>query len=99
MIWSCAFQQLDRPSLQAFLTLTDLHPHALTFCQPAQPAALKRRRMDENILPAAILSNEAKPLVGVVHFNRTDAFLVAPTLGCRCEDERGAERPAGLLVT
>ena len=67
-------QEFDRPSLQAFLTLTDLHAHALTFCQPAEPAALKRRRMDENILPAPILSNEAKPLVGIVHFNRTDAF-------------------------
>ena len=81
MIWSCAFQQLDRPSLQAFLTLTDLHPHALTFCQPAQPAALKGRRMDENILPATILSNEAKPLVAIVHFNRTDAFRGRPVIG------------------
>ena len=71
---------IDRAS-RPFLTLTDLHPHTLTFCQPAQPAALERRRMDENILPAAILSNEAKPLVGIVHFDRTDAFRRRPDSG------------------
>ena len=78
-----SIQEFDRPSLQALLTLTDLHLHALTLCQPAQPAALKRRRMDENILPAAILSNEAKPLVGIVHFDRTDAFRRRPGTGLR----------------
>ena len=74
-------QEFDRPSLQAFLTLTDLHLNPLAFCQPAQPAALKRRRMDEDVLPAAILSNEAKPLAGIVHFNRTDAFRGRPDTG------------------
>jgi len=73
--------EFDGASLQAFLTLTDLHQHPLAFCQPAQPAALKRRRMDENILPAAIRSNEAKPFVGIVHFNRTDAFRRRPDTG------------------
>jgi hypothetical protein len=76
-----SIQEFDRPSLQALLTLTDLHAHALTFCQPAQPAALKRRRMDENILPPIIRSNEAKPLAGIVHFNRTDAFRGRPVIG------------------
>jgi hypothetical protein len=32
-------QEFARPILQAFLTLTDLHAHALTFYQPAEPAA------------------------------------------------------------
>jgi len=91
-------QQFDRPSLQAFLTLTDLHPHALTFCQPAQPAALKRRRMDENILSAAILPYEAKPLFAVVPLDRTDAFLGRPDVGLPLR--RGTtERPAGVLVS
>ena len=69
---------MDRPSLRPFLTLTDLHPHTLTFRQPAQPASLERRRMDENILPTTILPYETKPLIGVVPFNRTDAFLSGP---------------------
>ena len=76
-----SIQELDRPSLQALLTLTDLHPHPLTLCQTAQPAALKRRRMDEYVLPAAILSNEAKPLGGIIHFDRTDAFRGRPDSG------------------
>jgi hypothetical protein len=37
-----------------------LHPHALTFCQPAQPAALKGRRMNENILPAVTSLTDSK---------------------------------------
>ena len=80
-IWSCAFQQFDRPSLRPFLTLTDLHPHTLTFRQPAQPAALKRRRVDENILPTTVLPYEAKPLFAVVPFDRTDGFLGRPDAG------------------
>jgi hypothetical protein len=50
-------QEFDRPSLRPFLTLTDLHPHSLTFGQPNQPAALERRRMNEYILPSDILSS------------------------------------------
>ena len=87
--------EFDGASLQAFLTLTDLHPHTLAFSQPAQPAALKRRGVDENILSAAIRPNKAKPLIGIVHFNRTNAFLVAPTLGCPAK-RTGGERPAGV---
>jgi hypothetical protein len=60
---------LDRPSLRALLTLTDLHSHTLTFRQPAQPAALERRRMDENILPTAILAYKTKSLIGIVPFD------------------------------
>jgi hypothetical protein len=38
--------------------LTDLHPHTLTFRQPAHPAALERLCMDENILPTTITAFE-----------------------------------------
>ena len=65
----CSVKELDRPSLRALLTLTDLHSHTLTFRQPAQSAAVKRRRMDENILPTAILAYKAKSLIGVVPFD------------------------------
>ena len=71
-------QEFDRPSFRLFLTLTDLHPHTLTFRQPAQSAAPKRRGMDEDILPTAIPPYEPKPFIGVVPFNRTDAFLGGP---------------------
>src|SRR5438552_7449757 len=37
--------------------------------------------MDENILASAILPYEAKPLVAIVHFNRTDAFRGRPDTG------------------
>jgi hypothetical protein len=63
------------------VTLTDLHSHALTFRQPAQSAALKRFRMDKNILPTIILLYETEPLMSVVPFNRTDAFLSRPDAG------------------
>ena len=59
----CSVHEFDGASLQAFLTLTDLHQHPLAFCQPAQPA------------------NKAKPFVGIVHFNRTDAFRRRPDTG------------------
>jgi hypothetical protein len=55
-----------------------LHPHPLTFREHAQPAPIERFGMDENILPTAILPYEAKSLIGVVPFNRTDAFLGCP---------------------
>src|SRR5664280_555966 len=42
--------------------------------------------MDENILPAAILPYETKALVGVVPFNRTDAFLGHPDAGLSLYD-------------
>src|SRR3981189_942484 len=96
MIWSCAFQQLDRPSLQAFLTLTDLHPHALTFCQPAQPAALKRRHMDETSFPPPSCPTKPNPLSALYTLTEPTHSVVTPTPGCRCEEERGAERPAGV---
>jgi hypothetical protein len=57
------------------LTLADLHPHTLTLRQPAQPTALERCRMDEDILPTAIRPYEPKSFFGVVKFDRTDAFL------------------------
>ena len=62
-------QELDRPSLRALLTLTDLHSHTLTFRQPAQSPAIERRRMDENILPTTILAYKTKSLIGVVPFD------------------------------
>ena len=62
-------QQLDRPSLQPFLTLTDLHTYTLTFRQLIQPTAAERRRVDENIFSAAILRYETKSLLDVVPFN------------------------------
>jgi hypothetical protein len=61
-------QELDRSSLQPFLTLTDLHTYTLTFGQLTSAAA-ERRRMDENILSAAILRYETKSLLDVVPFN------------------------------
>jgi hypothetical protein len=61
--------------------VTDLHPHTLTFRQIAQPTALERLRMDENILPTTILPYETEPLLGVVPFDRTDAFLGRPDAG------------------
>ena len=81
MIWSCAFQQFDRPSLRPFLTLTNIHSHTLTFRQPAQSAAFEGPHMDEYILPAAVLAYETKPLFAVVPFDRTDAFLGRPDAG------------------
>jgi hypothetical protein len=62
-------QELDRSSLRPFLTMTDLHPYTLTFGQLIQLAAAERRRMDENILSAAILRYETKSLLDVVPFN------------------------------
>ena len=64
-----SLQELDRSSLQPFLTLTDLHTYALTFRQLIQPTAAERRRVDENILSAAILRYETKSLLDVVPFN------------------------------
>src|ERR1700758_4062260 len=37
--------------------------------------------MDENILPTTILPYETEPLMGVVPFDRTDAFLGRPDAG------------------
>ena len=37
--------------------------------------------MDENILATAILPYETEPLIGVVPFDRTDAFLGRPDAG------------------
>src|SRR4029079_11835212 len=91
-------QEFDRPSLQAFLTLTDLHLNPLAFCQPAQPAALKRRRMDE-ALPLPSCPTKPNPLLALYILTEPTHSVVAPTPGSRCEDERGAERPAGVLVT
>ena len=54
--------------------------------------------MDENILAAVVLPYESESFIGVVPFNRTDAFLVGPTPGCRCDEERGAERRSVVLV-
>jgi hypothetical protein len=62
-------QELDRSSLQPFLTLTDLHTYTLTFGQLIQSAAAERGRVDENILSAAILRYETKSLLDVVPFN------------------------------
>ena len=62
-------QELDRSSLRPFLSMTDLHPYTLTFGQLIQLAAAERRRMDENILSAAILRYETKSLLDVVPFN------------------------------
>ena len=49
--------------------MTDLHPYTLTFGQLIQLAAAERRRMDENILSAAILRYESKSFLDVVPFN------------------------------
>src|SRR5438132_2330203 len=65
-------QWLDRPHLLPLLALSNLHPHTLTFCQPAQPAAFERRHMDEYILPTVVPTYEAEPLLGVVPLYRTD---------------------------
>src|SRR4051812_29976356 len=62
---SRSVQKFNRPSLQPLLTLSDLHPHPLTLHERGQSAALKRRRMHEHILPAAVLPDEAKPLVTI----------------------------------
>ena len=67
--WGRSLQELDRSSLQPFLTLTDLHTYALTFRQLIQPTAAERRRVDENILSAAILRYETKSPLDVVPFN------------------------------
>jgi hypothetical protein len=53
----------------------------LTFRQIAQPAALERLRMDENVLPTTILPYETEPLLGVVPFDQTDAFLSQSDVG------------------
>ena len=50
-------------------TLTDLHTYTLTFRQLIQPTAAARRRVDENILSAAILRYESKSFLDVVPFN------------------------------
>jgi hypothetical protein len=62
-------QELDRSSLQPFLTLTDLHTYTLTFRQLIQPTAAARRRVDENILSAAILRYETKSFLEFVPLN------------------------------
>ena len=54
-------QQLDRSGLGPFLTLTDLHPHTLTFRQLTQPAPIERRGMNEDILAAAVRRYETEP--------------------------------------
>jgi hypothetical protein len=64
-----SLQELDRSSLEPFLTLTDLHTYRLTFRQLIQPTAAERRRVDENILFAPILRYETKSLLDVVPFN------------------------------
>jgi hypothetical protein len=76
--WS--FQEFDRASLEALLTLTDLHPYPLAFRQFAQSAASKRCRMHENILAAVILAYEAKPFLAVVHFHTAEGFRYRPEL-------------------
>jgi hypothetical protein len=67
--WGRSLQELDRSSLEPFLTLTDLHTYTLTFRQLIQPTAAERRRVDENIFSAAILRYETKSLLDVVPFN------------------------------
>jgi hypothetical protein len=37
--------------------------------------------MDERILPAAILADKTKPLIGIVPFDRADTFLGRPYAG------------------
>ena len=91
--------EFDGASLQAFLTLTDLHQHPLAFCQPAQPAALKCRCWTKTSFPPPSGPTKPNPLSALYILTEPTLSVVAPTLGCRCEDERGAERPAGVPVT
>jgi hypothetical protein len=46
-----------------------LHSHTLTLRQLTQSAPIERRRMDEDILPTAILRYEPEALHGIVPFN------------------------------
>lgn len=92
-------QEFNCSGLRPFLTLPDLHPHTLAFCQRGQPAALERRGMDENILPTAILAYETNPLSALYHLTEPMHSSVVPMPGCRGRPERGAERRSVLLVT
>jgi hypothetical protein len=74
-----------------------LHPHTLTFRQIAQPTALERLRMDENILPTTILPYETEPLIGVVPFDRTEAFLGRPDAGLSMRGRAWMERASGEI--
>ena len=62
-------QDLDRSGLRPFLTLTDLHPHTLTFRQLTQPAPIERRGMNEDVLATAVRRHETEPFFEIVPFD------------------------------
>ena len=71
------------------LSLSNLHFHTLPLRQGGQSATLKGCRVDEHILPTAILTDEAKSPFRVIHFDGADAFCGRPD---RCLPLRSGTR-------
>ncbi len=71
-------QELDRSRLRPFLTLTDLHPHPLTFRQLTQPAPTQSRGMNEDVLPPRSAATIPNPFSTLYHSARAGKKASGP---------------------